>query len=227
MAKRMGGSKHWCFTLNNYTDKEFASIKNVENVEYIVAGEEVGESNTPHLQGYVCFINRQRIAPVKRALGSDRVHLEQKRGTVLEASNYCKKDGKFFEKGDLPVEQSRKGGEATKTKWKGIIDAAERGDFLYIKEEHPHAYIVYQRQLNSLAKCDVGTRETTRGIWIFGPSGCGKTRAVLEMCDSPYLKSPRNKWWDGYVNERVNIYLQKKFVGIYIKMRAKPDGVWG
>lgn len=200
----MGGSKHWCYTLNNYTEEEVEKIKNVENTVYHVFGKEVGENGTPHLQGYIVFVNRKGLAGVKKALGTRSLHLEPKRGTCLEASTYCKKDGDFVETGELPAEQSTKGGQANKQKWKSVIDAARRGDFAYIEEQHPHAFLVYQRQLNALAQCDGTTRENCRGIWIYGPSGCGKTSAVYDMCENPYLKSPRTKWWDGYTNEKVS-----------------------
>nr|ALC76156.1 replication-associated protein [Brachiaria deflexa-associated circular DNA molecule 1] len=199
------GSKHWCYTLNNYTESEYELIKNVENTTYHVIGKEVGGSGTPHLQGYVVFVNRKRLNGVKKALQCTRLHLEQKRGTPLEASTYCKKDGDYHEAGDLPASPSAAGGDATKQKWKGIIDAARRGDFAYIEDEHPHAFLIYQRQLNAMSQCDDVTRENCRGIWIYGPSGCGKTSAVYDMCEAPYLKSPRTKWWDGYTNEKVVI----------------------
>lgn len=91
----MSRSKYWCFTLNNYTNEEEENIRTIGNADstsYMVWGREIGENQTPHLQGYVEFSTRLRLPQVKRLLGN-RVHLESRRGTAEEAAIYCKKDG--------------------------------------------------------------------------------------------------------------------------------------
>jgi len=42
-------AKHWCFTINNYTAEE--ATPDTSQFFYLVIGKEVGENNTPHLQG--------------------------------------------------------------------------------------------------------------------------------------------------------------------------------
>lgn len=97
------GSKNWCFTLNNYSEQEENDIKELMEDEtkctYGVYGREVGEEGTPHLQGFIQLVNRKTIAQVKVLMKTNRVHLEAMRGTALEAAEYCKKDGDFFEHG--------------------------------------------------------------------------------------------------------------------------------
>lgn len=100
-------SKYWCFTLNNYTAEDVEKINDLVEAEgapanYVVVGKEVGESGTPHLQGYIEFTNRKTFASVKRYIGS-RAHIEPRRGSQEEAIEYCKKDGNFYERGN-PVE---------------------------------------------------------------------------------------------------------------------------
>lgn len=100
-------SKYWVFTLNNYSDSELVNLNTIhghEDVSYIVFGKEVGESGTPHLQGYVEFSRRLRLNQVKDLLGS-RIFAEKRRGTGGEASSYCKKDGNFQEFGTMNVGQ--------------------------------------------------------------------------------------------------------------------------
>lgn len=100
-----GRAKHWCFTLNNYTPEEYATfvtlIENESLCDYGVIGKEVGTSGTPHLQGYISFHDRHRLAGL-RSLYSARAHWEVKRGTAHEAAAYCKKDGDFIEHGECP-----------------------------------------------------------------------------------------------------------------------------
>lgn len=114
----MPGSKHWCFTLNNYNDEEHArlvALGSTPECEYIVIGRETGDSGTPHLQGYVCFVNRKTLASCKRLI-SDRAHLESARGTPLEASTYCKKDGDYYEHGNVPA------GRGKRSDWELLLE---------------------------------------------------------------------------------------------------------
>lgn len=83
-------SKAWCFTLNNYTEEEKASIDAMEDdnkrdeqgISYIIYGIEVGESGTRHLQGYIEFSKRVRLSGCRKFL--QRAHFERRRGTSLQ-----------------------------------------------------------------------------------------------------------------------------------------------
>lgn len=106
----MSRAKKWCFTLNNPTQGEkdlLADVLQSEHCEYAVVGREVGETGTPHLQGFVVFSTRKRLANAKAILGS-RLHLEVARGTPQQAADYCKKDGDFDEYGELISSQGKR-----------------------------------------------------------------------------------------------------------------------
>lgn len=118
----MSRAKHWCFTLNNYTSEEYRKIVDYLNSDhciYGVVGKEVGESGTPHLQGYVSCRIRLTLRSIKVLL-SDRAHFETKRGTPYEAAEYCKKDGDFVEFGEVPVQTQGK-----RTDWELLRDHIE------------------------------------------------------------------------------------------------------
>lgn len=97
-------SKYWCFTLNNPSEGEVHVLNAIGVgdmlVSYLVFGHEVGENGTPHLQGYVEFKSRWDLVRCQQHF-LVRAHYEQRRGTPLEASDYCKKDGNFEEWGIL------------------------------------------------------------------------------------------------------------------------------
>lgn len=100
-------SKKWCFTINNYAESEERNILDAggdlerNGIRYLVVGREIGTDNgTPHLQGYVIFNDRKRLRAVKSILGA-RGHFETSRGSEVQASEYCKKDGSFSEFGEL------------------------------------------------------------------------------------------------------------------------------
>jgi len=104
--------KRWCFTLNNPSEGEKSSLVDLfesEHVSYAIVGREVGESGTPHLQGFVSFTDRKRLTSVKALMG-DRAHFEATKGTDKQASDYCKKDGDYDEYGELQ-------GQGKRTDW--------------------------------------------------------------------------------------------------------------
>lgn len=93
---------NWVFTLNNYTPAEVEALiqyatLNPISCPYLVFGKEVGESGTPHLQGFIRFESRKELAAVKLVVG-DRAHVELAR-SPKEAIQYCKKDGDVTEIG--------------------------------------------------------------------------------------------------------------------------------
>lgn len=97
-------SRNYCWTLNNYTEQEIEFFKNpdlLESLNYHVFGIEIGESGTPHLQGYTVFKKPLRQVAVKKLFNTERIHLSQRQGTHTQASEYCKKDGNFFEHGRI------------------------------------------------------------------------------------------------------------------------------
>lgn len=52
VSKQSTQSKHWCFTLNNWTVEELEQIEQIvqQCCDKWIIGKEVGEEGTPHLQ---------------------------------------------------------------------------------------------------------------------------------------------------------------------------------
>lgn len=100
----MSRAKHWCFTLNNYDDAEVQALRVLGSggrVEYLVFGREIGESGTPHLQGYIIFNSAVRFTTAHSRIGN-RSHLEIAHSPGVRAADYCKKEGDFEEFGTCP-----------------------------------------------------------------------------------------------------------------------------
>lgn len=106
-------------------------------MRYLVYGRETGENGTPHLQGFVVFLNPVTLTQAKGRL-STRVHLEKTQGTPAQASEYCKKDGDVFEKGDLPSQGKR-------NDIHNMVDAINEGErsLKRLRQEHPLAMAKY------------------------------------------------------------------------------------
>lgn len=91
-------ARRWCFTLNNYTEDEYATLLTIfgaKNWKYII-GREKGELGTPHLQGYI-ETNTVRFSTLKNI--NNRIHWEQAKGTKEENYKYCSKDNNYIQKG--------------------------------------------------------------------------------------------------------------------------------
>lgn len=93
--KQIAPAKKWCFTLNNYTAEEKAIISSIvpDKCTNVIIAEEIGESGTPHLQGYVEF--KIKCRPLK-ILPIDRIHWEKAKGNIEQNYTYCSKEGKVF-----------------------------------------------------------------------------------------------------------------------------------
>lgn len=84
-----------CFTLNNYTDDEYADFidyMTTKKYKYII-GKEIGQNGTPHLQGYIEFGTSLKFRTVKNIL--PRAHFEKCRGSRKDNLAYCMKDGQY------------------------------------------------------------------------------------------------------------------------------------
>lgn len=100
-------NRGWCFTINNYNPDDANLILEADKtIKYFVVGKEVGQSGTPHLQGFIYFFNAKTMSAVKKMNYFRRAHLEPMKGTPEQAANYCKKDGNFLESGEVPAHKS-------------------------------------------------------------------------------------------------------------------------
>jgi len=196
--------KAYCFTLNNYTEDEYASIKGVCQSEsvYAIVGREVGESGTPHLQGYIRFKKSYRFHTIKDRL-LPRCHIEVAAGSPSSNRIYCSKDGNFEEFGDLP--QSSEGGSTRDEIARSFVTALEsrRPGLLEFAESNPGTW--YYSGHNLLRNWTVLQQPIAReGVsvqWFWGEPGTGKSRRAHEELPNAYIKEPRTKWWQGYLLE--------------------------
>ena len=189
-------TRGWCFTINNYTEHdEHIVFDMAEYAKYVVCGREFGEENgTPHLQGFVYFSTEKSMKQMKEI--HPTAHWEPMRGTVDQASEYCKKEGDYFEAGVKPLNQREKG-ECGKQSIEERWALAKAGQFEQLPPEHLKIY----KYIHSLYS-EVADRPELDNVWVQGHTGCGKSRWVRETYPVFYTK-PMNKWWDGYAGEEV------------------------
>jgi len=89
--KQISPAKRWCFTLNNYTNEDISSIVPIiqHSCDYAIIGKEIGETGTPHLQGYLEFKTKCRP---KSKFNLDKIHWEKCKGNRAQNTDYCSKD---------------------------------------------------------------------------------------------------------------------------------------
>jgi len=86
-------SRYWCFTLNNPSISDAECLQNLilePKVQFLQATLEVGQSGTPHYQGYLELTRHKLLRTVSNLLPS-RPHLEPRKSTAKKALTYCLK----------------------------------------------------------------------------------------------------------------------------------------
>lgn len=183
-------SRSWCFTINNPTDDDVSKVKAVQ-CRYIVAGNEVGASGTPHIQGLVVYETQRYLAGVSKDF--PRAHLEQTRGTFEQASQYCKKDA------DILIEKGTPPRQGARTDILKVKDHIEKGDsILTLMEEGVLKNLQHLKMAQEIMKLVEEPRNWKPEVhWYYGTAGSGKTKAAYEWLPDAYTPVSL-KWWEGY-----------------------------
>lgn len=185
-------TKHraFTFTLNNYTPEEVEAIKAL-NYLYLIIGNEIGESGTPHLQGYLYFKNAISFDTVQRAI--PRGHIEPAKGNAQQNKAYCSKESTLFEDGDIPAQGKRSDIDNVRA----IV--AETGQIRQVVLE------AQSFQSIKVAEKILEYHERKRNFrpkvyWYYGPTGTGKSHAAKNhpCVDDPYYAGKTIQWWQGY-----------------------------
>lgn len=134
-----------CFTVNNYTEADIGGLRQLaatKGVSYMIFGKEVGESGTPHLQGYVEFTHSKTLSFLHKHI--PRGHFEERRGTAAQAAEYCKKDGQIEEYGIISNQGSRNDLHL-------LCSDIQSGHTLsMVMTQYPTMYLKYPKSIESL-----------------------------------------------------------------------------
>lgn len=190
-------ARSWCWTWNNPTTEPVLPT----GARYLVFGREIGESGTPHLQGFITWENQVRLSTCRSFLS--QAHWEIARGHPVQAADYCKKDGDFLEYGTPPM-TSEQAGNREAERWKSAKLAAQENRLDDIPDD---IYIRYYRTVKEIAKDHITMPNPLDQLcneWWHGESGTGKSRKAFDEHPGAYRKMC-NKWWDGYQGEEIVI----------------------
>lgn len=199
----MSKYRNICFTINNYTTLDVINCKALfrEKGKYMIIGYEVGESGTPHIQGYTEFKGQQTFEKIKHYLS--RAHIESRRGTPQEASDYCKKEGNFEEMGEISKQGQR-------TDLQVVASMVKEGATIQqVAQEYPETYIKYCKGVSALRNVLSQPRdEEPYVLWMYGPTGTGKTKHFFDRyTTSTYVwTSLMGEWFDGYDGQQYVLF---------------------
>lgn len=196
--------RNFCFTLNNWTPEEESKLLTLtDQIKYCIIGREIGEKEeTPHLQGFIMFINKKTFAQVKSYLG-ERCHFSKCKGSALENIAYCSKDNNFKEVGQRPVGKGKRTDiEEVKTK---VLSGVPLNKIVMEATSYQaarHAELLYKYQPQNF------DREPPKVYWFYGKTGTGKTRKAIEETEDKndiWISGRDLKFWDGYYGQKTVI----------------------
>jgi len=187
--------------MSKYKDVCFTSFIDFEpdydKINYYVFGKEVcPNTGREHWQCFMQLKNRCGLSTVKKIIGDECAHIEQRKGTVQEASDYCKKDGDFVEDGEMTSQGKRTDIDAIKKlvnegKLEEAIDASPNYQCMKMAE------LLYKYKKPKARDVDVE--------WWYGESGKGKTRKAFEQYPNAWISGKSGDFWNGYTGQDVII----------------------
>lgn len=205
----MAYGKNWCWTLHDPTELEVGKlITDHDGISYIVWQEETcPDTGRIHLQGYVQFQEKARLAKAKKTLLGDknhRVHMESAKGTPDENKTYCTKDGgrNVNEWGKM---------KRTTRDLSGLAEAIQRGDMTMkeLMDESPVTYVQHYKGLEALAVESMPDRDASEApevLWYYGATGTGKSRKAWEDNPELYVYSGKDMFFNGYRGEETVLF---------------------
>lgn len=160
-----------------------------ETCKYYVIGKEIATTGTPHLQGYAEFKNPRYPKAVAQLLKG--CHIEIRKGTREQATDYCKKDGNYIEHED------------------GFQPQGKRTDLSFYPTMREAAENSVSYQAIKMNQARLEYLEAPRDwkpevYWYYGETGTGKSRKArwtatqLDRDAHVYTKNEGSKWWNGY-----------------------------
>jgi hypothetical protein len=135
-------ARNWCFTENNY---EGHITFDPEVMQYLIYSEEIGEEGTPHLQGYVQFINKKRLTAIKKMDTFHRASFRMAIGTVEQNQAYCSKSDTHI---SGPYEYGSAVHPGVARSYNDMVNAILDGTFTY--ETYAHQYMRYRNGADAL-----------------------------------------------------------------------------
>lgn len=200
-------SRSWCgtsFDLEAFTFPEVVSEEN--RVKYGIWQLEIcPHTSALHCQWYIEFTASVRHSFVKRVVGDLRSHVEIRRGSPIQARDYCRKSDSRLP-GTEPSEVGKQTGQGHRADLEDVQDALDAGTSPgEIAQRYFATWCRYHRSIDRYWLENQTPRCWTMDVRVYyGPTGSGKSRRALVESDGsmyPLGHSNGGAWFDGYSAE--------------------------
>lgn len=221
--------RKWMVTINNPVDKGFdhdrirTTLAGIKNLDYWCLCDEVGGKTGTHHTHIVLYRSTALRFSALQKIFPPGSQLDNLRGTVQQARDYVRKEGKyagtekeetnlketFEESGEVPEER-----QGQRTDLTVLYDLIKDGNSNYEILEHNPGYM---SRLETIDK----VRETLRFeefrskrrlelevCYWYGEPGTGKTSGVLDLYGDAnvYIISDYRHPWDGYMGQDIVLF---------------------
>ncbi|AIF34813.1 replication-associated protein [Sewage-associated circular DNA virus-5] len=176
------------YTYNNptKTDEEWMDYvrERVPIAFHVCALEEGDLNHTPHLQGYMEFRQQVRKSQLITAFGT-HFWFRPRRGTALEAYEYCTKSGKYAERSHEtkagPWEEGKRSSPGHRTDIEAAVHTLLKDGLQSAVTQHTQTMVQWGKGIKQVVK-DMRDpppiERTIEVILLHGPGGVGKDHQV-------------------------------------------------
>lgn len=207
--------REFVYTINNYTEDDLAAVRTIKS-RYHIWAPEVGESGTPHIQGYIVFTNPRSRKGLSKELKRAWLAPRSKKAKPVQCRDYIrgpyenKKKNKqkpfnpeHVETGTIPAQ-----GERTDclecldfiNLGKRKMDVLDDPDHTNVLRKFPR-YVEYAvdvaQERRAWKEYDAGMAPEVHVRWS-RESGVGKTTEALAFHPRRAQIKKEHVWFDGY-----------------------------
>lgn len=185
----------WVFTLNNYSEGEFNTLRKLDCTRQCI-GKEIAETGTPHLQGFIAFPKGYRLSGLKKINGR-ACWLRCK--SPMHAWNYCLKEGDWY-----TIDNRQPGHRTDVTNYRDAIKAGATDKDLC--DQHPGCFLRYSRTNDMRSAYQARRSEMTECHVYLSPTLTGKsTYAKSAYPDADWMQYD-GKYFSQYTHRDTVIF---------------------
>jgi len=212
-------TRRYCFTRHKYTDEILSQYKMTIGPNYICFGLEVcPKTKTPHMQGYVEFPEKRSMKYIKELFADKMMYLTSCNGTPEQNRDYCKKEGIFYELGEMIPDTPGKRNDID-----AVYDDIKKGhDLKELSNSHFVPFVKFHRGFSRYYELNAPRRmEPTKILIRWGSAGIGKSRHFWETVPGLAPVDYINGFFNGFDSQEAVLFddLEESTIPLKLMLR--------